>query len=126
MSLSTNYEKFWATGDQNLAEKIFSTNVQYTFNLVKINGKEAVINHILERKRKDNVHYVISDVSTSPELEFHKWNAKATLNEKFGNFLPTNKEFSYSGLTLLRTKNDVISEIIMYSDIDEVLGKQSK
>jgi len=125
MTFSERYQQIWNKGDRELAEKIFDKNISFIFNAISIQDKETVFSHILERKTNFNVQYEISDICTNThqELEYHRWNAQAILQKKFEDFLPTGQKFSYSGLTLLKIKNDLISEIVMYSDIDEVLKK---
>ena len=124
MDFSKQYQQFWKNGNRELAEKIFDKNVLYTFNLIKIQGINDVFDHLLKRKGDFKVHYEIFDLCSSPELEYHRWKAQANLDKKFENFSPTDKEFHYSGITLLRIKNNLITEVIMYSDIDEILQKQ--
>jgi len=124
MNFSQKYQQLWKNGDRELADKIFDKNVSYTFNLIKVQGIDAVFRHLLERKDDFKVHYEISDICSSPELEYHRWNSQAALKEKFEVFSPTEKEFHYSGITMLRVKNNLITEVMMYSDIDEVLQKQ--
>lgn len=123
MAFSEKYKNIWNTSDEELANKIFDKNVAYTFNLTKIHGKEAVITHILETESTYKVHYDIFDICSTLELEYHQWQARAVLRKEFENFAPTNKEFHYHGLTLLKVKNSLITEVIVYSDIDEVLEK---
>lgn len=125
MTFSEKYQNFWNTGDEEIAKKIFDQNIAYTFNLIKIHGKEAVIAHVLERDSTCKIHYEIFDICSTLELEYHQWHAHAVLKKEFEGFAPTNKDFHYHGLTLLRVKNSLVTEIIMYSDIDEVLKKAS-
>jgi len=124
MDFSKQYQQLWKNGDRELAEKIFDKNISYTFNLIKVQGINDVFKHLLERKNDFKIHYEISDLCSTPELEYHRWGAQAHLDKKFENFSPTDKEVHYSGITLLRIKNNLITEVIMYSDIDEVLQKQ--
>ena len=126
MTFSEMYQQLWATGDQQLSEKIFEKDITYTFNAIKIRGRDTAMAHISERKNDFKVTYEIFNICANHELEYHQWKAQAALRDKFDEFLPTNKEFSYAGLTLLKIKNKMITEIIMYSDIDEVLGKMTK
>ena len=123
MAFSEKFQQIWNTSDQELAEKVFDKNISYIFNMIRIQGIEMVIAHILERKTNFNVQYEISDIYADQALEYHRWKAQAMLKKEFEDFLPTGQKFSFSGLTQLKIKNNLIAEIVMYSDIDEVLKK---
>lgn len=118
------FESFWNSPSLELAEKIFSENTSYTFQGFYFKGPQDIVNHFLEVKKNYKVAYKAFDILEGPELAYHRWHATAVFdNEPMAGFAPTGKDVSYSGLVFLRIQDGRILEIVSYSDLYDVLGK---
>lgn len=123
---SEHYEHFWHSPSLELANKLFAEEASYTFQGLYCKGREAIVKHILGIKNTYKVEYKAFDIWEGPELAYHRWEATGVFEkEPLGEFAPTGKDILYSGIAFLRLRNERILEVVSYSDLYDVLRKES-
>jgi len=120
------YTQIWNKNKKQYIDEVFSPNVNYIFDALNLKGIDAIKAHAKEwASIFKNPKYIIQDVIYAENKIIQRWQGTETFVGIYGNLRATNKEFTYNGLTLLIIKNNKIQDVWIYSNIKDVLEKES-